>query len=300
MITLRLLEADYQILAAAPYPASEFIRPGELAALTLPPALRLDAPIILFDQVPIWVYGRLMDLCAAAPWVGCFSAPEAEAVVVHSRVSEVAVGDVVSVPLRQSPAPALLVGGPPDSGKSVFSNALLTSLRQHCGDRTIFLHRANWDGEGNWSHDVANRELVKRLVTSHERRIHELDDAQTRMAAFFAYHTQAVANLRRVVDLVIVDVGGKPQPEKVPLVGQCTHAAIISRAPELVASWLEFCRPALEVKAIVHSVLEQRCEVVGDDPVELVVGPWQRGDRPAMPEPIMAAIAPLIGARAGG
>ncbi|WP_026073201.1 CRISPR-associated protein Csx3 [Nodosilinea nodulosa] len=294
MITLRLIEAEYQILAAAPYPASEFIRPGELATLTLPPALRLDAPIILFGQVPIWVYGRLIDLCGAAPWVGCFSAPVAEAVVVHSRVSDVAVGDVVPVPLRQTPAPALLVGGPPDSGKSVFSNALLTSLRQHCGDRTIFLHRANWDGEGNWSHDVANRELVKRLVTGHERRIHQLDDAQTRMAAFFAYHTQAVANLRRVVDLVIVDVGGKPQPEKVPLVGQCTDAAIISRAPELVAPWLEFCQPALKVRVIVHSVLEDRCEVVGHDPLEMVVGPWQRGDRRPMPEPIVRAIAALM------
>jgi CRISPR-associated protein Csx3 len=296
MITLRKLQADQQILAVSPYPPSQFIRPEELAPLSLPAGLSLEQPIILYGQVPIWVYGRLVDLCQSAPWIGCFSAPVAEAVVIHSRVPEVAVGDIVSVPLRQNPSPAILVGGPPDSGKSVFSKALLQSLRLRCPDHQFFLHRANWDGEGNWSHDVANRDLVKRLVLEHERRIHEGGDATARMASFFEYHTQAVANLRRVVDLVIVDVGGKPQVEKEPLLTQCTDAAIISRAPDLVPEWRDFCQPGLDLRVIIHSVLETRCDIVRREPVlEMIVGPWHRGENLTVPDEITAVIAAIIG-----
>lgn len=295
MIQLQLLKAGYQVLAVAPYPASEFIRPAEIAELILPTHLDLSQPVILYGQVPIWVYGRLVDLCQQAPWIGCFSAPVAEAVVIHSRVSTVAVGDVLPVPLLQPRAPAVLVGGPPDSGKSVFSRALLQSLQHHCPEQRMFLHRANWDGEGNWSHDTASRELVKRLVRQHERRIHEGGDAKARMAAFFDYHIQAVANLRQVVDLVIVDVGGKPQTEKEPLVEQCTHAVIISREPGLVPEWREFCEPRLDLQVIVHSVLESCCEVVRPGPVlEMRVGPWRRGDNRRVPNEIVAAIAKLM------
>lgn len=295
MIRLQLLQAGYQIIVMSAYPAGEPIKADELADLGLLDDVDLDQPIILFGQVPIWVYGRLVNLCQAAPWIGCFSAPVAEAVVIYSRVPEVLVGDVVAVSLLRPPAPAILVGGPPDSGKSVFSDALQRSIRLAFPACQVFLHRANWDGEGNWSHDTANRELVKRLVREHERRIHEQLDAEARMATFFDYHAKAVLNLRRVVDLVIVDVGGKPQREKVPVVEQCTHAIIISRAANLVEEWRNFCQPDLTLLGIIHSVLDDCCELVQPPPsLEITVGPWQRGDKRLVPQEILQVIAPLI------
>ncbi|NJL41359.1 MAG: hypothetical protein HC899_35110 [Leptolyngbyaceae cyanobacterium SM1_4_3] len=141
-----------------PHVGGRAIDPAELADLDLPPNVDLSQPVILFGPVPTWVYGRLVSLCREAPWIGCFSAPEAQAIVVHSRKVGMAVGDVVAVPLlRDRLAPAVLVVGPPDSGKSVLSNALRVSLTARYPDCTFFLHRANWDGEGNWSHERRSR-----------------------------------------------------------------------------------------------------------------------------------------------
>jgi len=292
MIRLSRIESDHQILSVLPHAGGRAIAPTELTDLHLPSDVDLNQPMILFGPVPTWVYGRLVNLCREAPWIGCFSAPEAEAVVIHSRVSEVTVGDVVAIPLvRGRLAPAVLVVGPPDSGKSVVSNALRLSLTAAYPERSIFLHRANWDGEGNWSHEGGDRLLIQRLVRGHERRIHERPSAKELMAAFFAYHEAAVTSLRRVVDLVIVDVGGKVQREKMGVSDRCTHALIISRAPELVGEWREFCEPTLKLLAVIHSVLEERCEVVAESPLEVVAGPWIRGQTRQVPEVLLRAIA---------
>lgn len=295
MIQLQLLESGYQVLMMAPAPVYEFIQPSELSELSLPSALDLSQPVILSGQVPTWLFGHLVSRCRSAPWIACFSAPVAEAVVIASRVSGVAVGDVISVPLLKPPAPVLVVGGPPDSGKSVFSKALLGAMKRRFPQQQTFLHRGNWDGEGNWSHDITNRELVKRLVTQHERRIHERSDAKERMAVFFEYHAQAVANLQRVVDWVIVDIGGKPQPEKEALLQQCDYGIIISSSPERVAEWQAFFEPQVTLLAIVHSVLADRCDVVRQRPtLEIVAGPWHRQAPCKMPEDILTAISAVL------
>lgn len=295
MIRLSRIESNYQIVSVLPHPGGRAIAPLELADLSLPPGVDLSQPVILFGPVSTWVYGRLVALCREAPWIGCFSAPEAEAVVIHSRVADVAVGDVVAISLvREELAPAVLVVGPPDSGKSVLSNALRRSLVAQYPDRSIFLHRANWDGEGNWSHEGQDHALIKRLVRNHERRIHERPSATELMAAFFAYHEAAVMNLRRVVDLVIVDVGGKVQPEKAGVRDRCTHAVIISRAPELVAEWRRFCEPTLELLAVIHSVLEERYEVKSEAPLEIIAGPWLRGKTHQVPEAVWQAVGKLV------
>ncbi|NJL41358.1 MAG: hypothetical protein HC899_35105 [Leptolyngbyaceae cyanobacterium SM1_4_3] len=139
-----------------------------------------------------------------------------------------------------------------------------------------------------------DRALIQRLVRDHERRIHERPSAQELLAAFFAYHEAAVMNLRRVVDLVIVDVGGKAQPEKMGVRDRCTDGIIISRVPELVQEWREFCEPTLNLMAVIHSVLEARCEVVTDSPLEIVAGAWLRGRSHQVPEPLLQAVGRLV------
>lgn len=222
MIRLSQIKSNYQIVSVLPHTGGRAIAPIELTDLFLSPDIDLNQPVILFGPVPTWVYGRLVALCREAPWIGCFSAPEAEAVVIHSRVADVAVGDVVAIPLeREELAPAVLVVGPPDSGKSVLSNALRQSLVAQYPDRSIFLHRANWDGEGNWSHEGQDHALIQCLVRNHERRIHERPSATELLAAFFAYHEAAVMH-GFPGDLVVgvAPQGGKPtvmlNPHSVP------------------------------------------------------------------------------------
>lgn len=294
MITLKRLPADYQILAIAADPPNQLIKPHEIAEIDLPIDLDLTREVILFGQAPMWVYGALIARCQTVPWIGCFAALEGEAVVVQSRIPERSPGDVVPIALKQSPCPAIFIGGPPNSGKSVFSNALKRGLTQVAPHLQIYLHRANWDGEGNWSHEAHNRDLMNRLIREHERRIHEHPQASELLQPYFSYQTRAVANLRRLADLVLVDVGGKIQPEKLPLLQQCTHYTIISRDPTKVQSWHDFCQPTLHPLAIIHSVRETQQIVKQTEPwLEMIVGPWNTGETLTVPDPLLQKLLNL-------
>jgi CRISPR-associated protein Csx3 len=284
MLTLQRLAANYQILAIAAKPVYQPIKPDELATIELPPDLDLTREVILFGQVPTWVYGALIQRCRAAPWIGCYAALEGEAVVIHSQVLTPAVGDVVPVQIHRPRCPTILIGGPPDSGKSVFSNALRLSLLKAAPDSTVYLHRANWDGEGNWSHEAHNRELIKRLIRQHERRIHEHPQAADLLTPYFNYHAQAIAHLQKLADWVLVDVGGKIQPEKIPLLHHCTHFLLISRDPEQLEQWQAFCQPHLKAIALIHSTLDVQIHILKAEPwLELIAGPWLSGTTPDIP-----------------
>jgi CRISPR-associated protein Csx3 len=291
MLSMSVLSANYQILAIAPVPYHQPIRPDEIATLTLPPELDLNREVILYGQVPTWVYGALVVRCESVPWIGCFAIQEKEAVVIQSRVPERSPGDVVSIALNRPLAPVILIGGPPNSGKSVLSNALRQSLIRHSGGKQVYLLRANWDGEGNWSHESVDQALMKRLIREHERRIHEHPDAADLLPAYFNSYARATANVRQVVDGVLVDVGGKTQPEKLPILNHCTHYVIISRDPEQVQGWHEFCQPKLRPLAVVHSVREERLEIVQSEPwLEIVAGPWDAGETLRVPDCLLEKV----------
>ena len=57
--------------------------------------------------------------------------------------------------------PALMIAGPPDSGKSVFSHALFQALLTDNPD--IYLQRAHWDGEGNYLLELGAEETDKEI-----------------------------------------------------------------------------------------------------------------------------------------
>jgi hypothetical protein len=69
------------------------------------------------------------------------------------------------------------------------------------------------------------------------------------------------------LELVIVDVGGMVQPEKLPILEACTHYLIISSKPEAVGAWHEFChdRGNLMPVAVIHSSLAEIEEVHKQD-----------------------------------
>lgn len=211
-----------------------------------------------------------------------------------SQHPTVSVGDAFAVPLNREPCPTILVGGPPNSGKSVFSNALRVVLRKRYPDKLIYLHRASWDGEGNWAYEAKNRDLIKRLITLNEFRIHEDSETAKLIPGYFQYHARTVGNLRKLADCLIVDVGGIPQVEKQPLVEQCSHYIVISRLAEAVDAWHQLCAPVIEPVAVVHSVLETTQTIVSEDPLELIAGPWVNADSAIAPEMILKRIDQLL------
>lgn len=290
-VTTLATDAPYQTLAINLPDPKHPIAPEVLPRLTLPPDLDLNREVILFGQGPAWLYSHLIHRCHSAAWIGCYDARSQQVVVVQSRIPERRVGDALPVALNRSPCPAILIGGPPNSGKSVLSNALRLSLIRTCPQRRFFLHRANWDGEGNWAYESNNPTLIHQLVQRNEYRMHEKQETAKLIPAYFSYHAKAANNLRSLVDCVLVDVGGIPQPEKAPLVQQCTHYIIISRLPEAVEPWHKLCQPHLQPLAVIHSVRDRKYEILRTEPVlELIAGPWQEGETLSVPECLLQAI----------
>ncbi|NEP77566.1 MAG: CRISPR-associated protein Csx3 [Okeania sp. SIO3B3] len=208
----------------------------------IPQDLDFNQGVILYGMSPIWLYGCLVECCGNAPWIACYDVRSQKAVVVKSNIQTLAVGDTISIIFNRTPGIAILIGGPPDSGKSVFSYALRRSLLEKDKNLKVFIHRANWDGEGNWALEMSDRDTATQLKEVNTRRIHLLENGEKLMKSYFAFHGGAIENIRNVMDIVLVDVGGKVQPEKFPILEQCSHYIIISRCQEEVGKWHDFCR----------------------------------------------------------
>jgi CRISPR-associated protein Csx3 len=214
-------------------------------------------------------------------------------VATHSR--ETRVGQVIPLSLSLGRSPlgmALLIVGPPDSGKSVLSHALFRALLSDSPN--TFLQRAQWDGEGNWILELpedatdADRETFKLVYKG------ELTEQ------FFPYHADAILRLRREKTLVLVDVGGKVQSEKVPILEACSHYLIISRDRQEVAKWHEFCgaRGNLRPLAVIHSTLEPTASIHQREPfLEMTCGPWVQGGAIAVPPILLEQITAQLRSR---
>ncbi len=274
VIELGRSDQRYQTLSIRQIVPWESILPEQIGAIALPAALDLSREVVLYGGMPNWIFGRLVALCAKAPWIGCYNGPAGGIVVVHSRVNAPAIGDLIPIQKNQSPCPAILIGGPPNSGKSVFSKTLHAALIQALPHHKTYLHRASWDGEGNWTYE-ADTPMVKQFVRHNEFRIHESPETAKLIPDYYRHHARAVENLRMLSDCVLVDVGGMPQLEKVPLIEQCTHYITISRLASAVEDWHQRCAPMLSPIAVIHSVLERTQRIIQRDPfLEVVAGPW--------------------------
>lgn len=107
--------------------------------------------------------------------------------------------------------PAILIGGPPHSGKSVLTYSLTQALRQQGIQHYVI--RAAPDGEGDWSNE-AEPALVRALR-------HKGDFT----ADFTEFVCQSIRN--RHLPL-LVDVGGRPTPEQERIFACCTHAILLT------------------------------------------------------------------------
>ena len=143
-------------------------------------------------------------------------------------------------PFSSNRLPAVLVGGPPHSGKSVLIYSLSQALRARGIDH--YALRACPDGEGDWSNEAPS-ELVREI---------RIKGPWTK---------QWVERISRDIDHrhlpLLVDVGGRPTPDQAGMFSRCTHAVLLTPDAEAQAAWRSLVADrSLPVLADLTSVLD--------------------------------------------
>lgn len=278
----------YQRLAIDLTRKDRIIEPTALAAIELPPGIDTTQGVVITGRAPIWLYATLVHELHPTAWVACHD-PRLGAVVVATHSTQVDMGQVIQLepPAPTGLGPAVMVVGPPDSGKSVLSHALFQALI--ATNPNIYLQRANWDGEGNY---------VLELPAEIDAEVYKRQNKGGMSDRFFPYQGQAILELRRQKALVIVDVGGMVQPEKMPVLEACTHYIVISSDPEAIDPWHEFCRDRgnLIPVATIRSSLEETLTIHRQQPdLDLTCGPWERGRVGEVPSVLVERMQGLMG-----
>ncbi|MBD1821814.1 CRISPR-associated protein Csx3 [Cyanobacteria bacterium FACHB-DQ100] len=297
VVSLTTPEQECQTLAIDLLKPKSLIGTDELQRLQLPAELDRQREVVLYGRAPNWLLCHLSDQLREVPWLGYYDLRTQVIVVVHSRVDFPQVGDVIPVIFKTVPGCSILIGGPPNSGKSVFSNALRVGLMQKRSRMKSYLHRANWDGEGNHTYETPNPALAEQIRKQNNRKLHKhLSDEL--LEKYLKDRAGEIERIRTVTDLVLIDVGGVPDSKKAPIVEQCTYSIIISNDPDKVQSWRELFQPRLKPLAVIHSVLEERVEVLQTDPyLEMIAGPWLRDRVYTVPDILLDKVLQAIDSR---
>ncbi|MGB0384898.1 MAG: CRISPR-associated protein Csx3 [Ardenticatenaceae bacterium] len=147
--------------------------------------------------------------------------------------------------------PAILIGGPPHRGKSVFAYILSRLLKNR--QVAHYLLRATPNGEGNWFYD-ASFSLAEKL---------------RRKRSWDASFEQAVEkSLQRRPLPFLVDVGGKPTLRQQEIFGHCSHYIILGKDKEEWAEWRAICEgQQLQPLAEIRSVLEADDALLSEHPL---------------------------------
>jgi CRISPR-associated protein Csx3 len=279
----------YQKLTIELNTEDRVISADDISNLSLPHGIDTKKGVVISGRAPIWLYCYIVHELHPTVWVATED-PRLGGVVVatHSRLAKI--GQVIPLEdSKNSLSPALMVVGPADSGKSILAHTLFTALVK--SEPNVYLQRANWDGEGNYVLELNPEETELKAESFKKNNKGNLTER------FFPYHSEGILNLRRSKKLVIVDVGGMVQPEKIPILEACTHYLIISSDPEQIHSWHEFCgdRGNLTPVAVIHSVLEE-CEVIHQEYpyLEITSGKWVRGEKVNLPEILLERVKGLI------
>lgn len=147
--------------------------------------------------------------------------------------------------------PAIVIGGPPHSGKSVLVYHLSQALRNM--NIAHYVLRAAPDGEGDWYHETVP-EVARTLRYKHA------------YTPEFVDHMCDVLRHRHLP--LLVDMGGRPTQEQERILDVCTHAILLTPNDEARQTWWAMMeRHALPVIADLHSQLEGEDRLLADQPV---------------------------------
>ncbi|MCS7252012.1 MAG: CRISPR-associated protein Csx3 [Anaerolineae bacterium] len=147
--------------------------------------------------------------------------------------------------------PAVLIGGPPNSGKSVLVYSLSQALRQQ--EVAHYVLRAAPDGEGDWFLEAEQTPV--RLL-----RVKGSFDAR--------WVDRIVRDIRNRHLPLLVDVGGLPTLEQERILSAATHAVLLTRDPALRPEWEErFRRNGLNLIADLDSQLEGPSQLIEETPI---------------------------------
>jgi len=147
--------------------------------------------------------------------------------------------------------PAILIGGPPHSGKSVLTYSLTQALRRRGVDHYVL--RAAPDGEGDWANEAAQK-LVRTLRVKGDFE-----------PAFVDHVCDSLAG--RHLPL-LVDAGGCPTPEQERMFDYCTHAVLLAPDEPGLAGWRDIAgRHHLPVVAELTSHLTEESRLIERRPM---------------------------------
>lgn len=137
--------------------------------------------------------------------------------------------------------PAIAVGGPPHSGKSVLIYSLTQALRSQ--GVAHYVVRACPDGEGDWSNE-ATPETVEVVRIKGE------------------FTPEFVEDVRRAIRgrhlPLLVDVGGRPTREQEVILAECTQIVLLAPDEAGLDAWRTLARRnGLPVLAELHSSLHE-------------------------------------------
>jgi CRISPR-associated protein Csx3 len=149
--------------------------------------------------------------------------------------------------------PAILIGGPPHTGKSVLTYSLTQALRKRYIDHYVI--RACPDGEGDWSQE-SDRDAV--------RMIRVKGQWQPEFVRSVCYALE-----RRHFPL-LVDVGGQPAEWQMSIMQHCTHSLLLLRPDDETSTcfWLQLVKDnGLLPLACIRSVLDGTSTIASPFPV---------------------------------
>ncbi|MCB9422752.1 MAG: hypothetical protein H6667_23330 [Ardenticatenaceae bacterium] len=152
--------------------------------------------------------------------------------------------------------PAVLIGGPPHSGKSVLVYSLTRALR--AARIPHYALRACPDGEGDWANE-ADQALVQTIRSK---------------GAFSPEFMGRVADYLQKRHLpLLVDVGGKPTPEQENVFAHCTHAILLigdrANDPDAFTRDLAVWRQMMQRQGITI-IAELKSSLTGQDELNTV------------------------------
>ena len=147
--------------------------------------------------------------------------------------------------------PAVLIGGPPRSGKSVLTYNLTQNLRERGVQHYVL--RAAPDGEGDWASE-ADESLVRTILVP-----------RTWTPAFVKHVCESLAH--RPLPL-IVDAGGRPTAWQEAIFDHCTHVVLLTPDEPAHATWMDVVgRHNLILLADLRSELHGADQVTATRPV---------------------------------